>query len=55
MVERQAIGDAATPIVPRDRKRGKPSRSITATMSRARARFAYGAWSGVEAGQPLRP
>jgi len=28
--------------------------SMTLTMSAAMARFAYGAWSGVEAGQPLR-
>jgi len=27
---------------------------MTLTMSAAMARFAYGAWSGVEAGQPLR-
>jgi hypothetical protein len=28
---------------------------MTVTMSRAMARFAYGAWSGAEAGHPLRP
>src|SRR3989442_8450098 len=40
---------------PATEKRGNPSRSITVTMSCAMARFAYGAWSGVETGPPPRP
>ncbi len=36
-------------------KRRNPRLAITATMSRAMARFEYGSWSRVEAGQPLCP
>ena len=40
---------------PQTPKRSNPSSSITATMSRAMARFEYGSWSGVVGGFELSP
>jgi hypothetical protein len=54
-VERRAVATRPPRSWPAIENRSKPSWVMTATMSRASARFEYGAWSAADAGHPLAP